>query len=186
MEFHKDLLEVKKILAGDKEAFNDLYENHFRKIYNYVYMRLGNHDDAEDLTQDVFTAVVESLENYQGRSSLICWIYSITKNILRNWFRTKKHAVHAFDADDTEFQNAFFQDRLTPLNELEYTELLHDWSAKLQSLPAEQTEVFYLKHFNGLTLKEIAKVTQKSEGSIKTTLYRTKKLLLDAPLCVNA
>ncbi|MDX1763269.1 MAG: RNA polymerase sigma factor [bacterium] len=186
MELHKDLLEVKKILSGDHEVFNDLYENHFRKIYNYVYMKLGNHNDAEDLTQDVFVAVVESLENYQGRSSIICWIFSITKNLLRNWYRNKKHAVHAFDADDTEFQNTFFQDRLTPLNELEYTELLNDWCGKLQSLPSEQSEVFYLKHFNGLSLREIAKVTQKSVGSIKTTLYRTKKLLLDATLCVNA
>jgi RNA polymerase sigma-70 factor (ECF subfamily) len=175
---HKDLEIANRILSGDREAFDSLYNTHFQKIYNYVYMKVGNHADAEDLTQDVFMAVVQSLESFEGRSSLICWIYSITKNVIRNWFRGKKHQTVSFEADDVEFHNTFFKDHHTPLNDLEFSEFLKDWSTKLSDLPTEHSEVFYLKHFNGLSLKEIAKVTAKSEGSIKTSLYRTKKLLL--------
>jgi RNA polymerase sigma-70 factor (ECF subfamily) len=174
---HKDLEIVKKILAGDREAFDSLYDLYFPKVYNYVYIKLRSRTEAEDLVQDVFVAAIESLQSYEGRSSFLCWLYSITKNLLKNWFRTKyRNNAQLMDTEDDWYLN-LHADSQTPLTQLEYREFLERWHANIENLPQENRMIFYLKHFNGMSLKEIALETDKSVGAVKTILYRTKNLL---------
>jgi len=174
---HKDLQMVTQILNGERGSFDTLYDTYFPKVYNYVYMKLRDQTEAEDLVQDVFVSVIESLESYEGRSSLLCWIFSITKNMLKNLYRTRKQNSAYFVDTDGQCSNNFHKKFQTPLDKLEYKEFLEKWHKNIDNLSQDSRMIFYLKHFNGLTIKEIAHKTDKSEGAVKTALYRTKALL---------
>lgn len=175
---NKDTELVQKILSGDREAFDSFYKTYFQKVYNSIYLQLQDHSITEDLTQEVFVSMIESLEHFEGKSSLLCWIYGITRNIVHNWFRTKKREiVHLQGSEDSYIEN-FYCESANPLTNVEYQEFLLACNNKLQKLDSESREIFLEKHFNGLSIKEIAKKSHKSPGSIKTTLYRTKMLLL--------
>jgi len=176
---HKDLQMVTRILNGERETFETLYDLYFPKVYNYVYMKLGDRTEAEDLVQDVFVSTIESLESYEGRSSLLCWIFSITKNMLKNFYRTRKQNSSCFVDADGQCRNNFHKIFQTPLDHLEYKEFLEKWHENISNLPPDSRTIFYLKHFNGLTIKEIARKTNKSVGAIKASLYRTKIALTE-------
>ena len=82
------------------------------------------------------------------------------------------------DSEENPLENVCV-DYSTPLSSIEYQEFLLACNNKLQKLDPESREIFLKKHFDGLSIKEIAKETRKTTGSIKTTLYRTKQLLLE-------
>jgi len=176
---HKDLKMVTRILNGDRKAFETLYDRHFPKVYNYVYMKLGDSVETEDLVQDIFVSAIESLESYEGRSSLLCWIFSITKNMLKNLYRTRKQSGSFFVDAEGQCRNNFHKNFQTPLDHLEYKEFLQKWQENISKLPKDSKRIFYLKHFKGLTIKEISRTTDKSVGSIKASLYRAKIILTD-------
>jgi RNA polymerase sigma-70 factor (ECF subfamily) len=71
---------VEQILKGDRKAFELLYETYFRRIYRFALRRLGDSGEAEDVTQEVFLAVIKALPYFQGTSSLLVWMFGITRN----------------------------------------------------------------------------------------------------------
>ncbi|PJF26771.1 MAG: hypothetical protein CUN53_06590, partial [Phototrophicales bacterium] len=76
--------------GGDREAFGELYERYIEKIYNYVYYRTGNHHDAEDLSERVFTRAMNHIENYTERGvPFQAWLYRIAHNLVANWHRDR-------------------------------------------------------------------------------------------------
>jgi RNA polymerase sigma factor (sigma-70 family) len=78
---------IERIREGSELHFNQLYERYFQRIYNFVYLRVRNHADAEELTQETFTAVFQSIGGYSGRSSPLGWVYGIAKNTVHNHLR---------------------------------------------------------------------------------------------------
>ena len=84
-----DRLIVEAIRSGDVEAFDSLYKSYFRRIYNFAIRRIGDPSEAEDITQEVFTAVYSCLDRFEGKSELLVWIYGITRNILNNRLRRR-------------------------------------------------------------------------------------------------
>jgi RNA polymerase sigma-70 factor (ECF subfamily) len=71
---------VEQILKGDRKAFELLYETNFRRIYRFALHRLGDAGEAEDVTQEVFLTVIKALPSFQGTSSLLVWMFGITRN----------------------------------------------------------------------------------------------------------
>ena len=72
----------------DPEAFGKLYEVYVEKIYNYVYYRIGNHHDAEDLTARVFNRALNHIANYNNKGApFAAWLYRIAHNLVANWHR---------------------------------------------------------------------------------------------------
>jgi RNA polymerase sigma-70 factor (ECF subfamily) len=169
---------VQKILSGDRESFDFLYDAYFRKIYNYVYMQLQDHEVTEDLTQDIFIAFYESLERFEGKSSLLCWIFCITKNTIHNLYRKKSREICSLQSTENNTLENFCSEAATPLANIEYQQFLLACNNSLQQLAPESREVFYKRHFEGKSIKEISEETRKTHGSIKTDLYRTKAFLL--------
>lgn len=75
------------IRAGDETAFAILYDRYFQRLYNFAYTRLRNRADAEEATQDTFTAVFRSIDGYKGTASLLSWVYGIARNTVNNQIR---------------------------------------------------------------------------------------------------
>ncbi len=177
----KDKALVSKIVSGEREAFNAFYEKHFQRVYNYIFVQVRNHPDTEDLTQEVFMAAVQSFETYLGKSSLSCWLFGITKNMVRNWIRSKQKAAAHFEPLEEGVPKYETVDSYTPLKHIEYREFLCNWREKLDNMSVQSKKIFYMKHFDGLSTKEISRKTRRSVGAVKTDLYRTRKTLLQEP-----
>lgn len=169
---------IQEILSGDREAFDSFYDSYFQRVYNYIYFQVRDHAITEDLTQEVFISITESLASFQGRSSLLCWVYSIIKNTVQNWFRKKKRDLCLLQNSEENYLENFHAESTNPLTQLEYQEFLLLCNKKFQKLTPESQDIFIKKHFHGWSIKKISNEIRKSQGAVKTDLYRTKMYLL--------
>ncbi len=166
---------------GDEVCFNQLYERYFQRIYNFIYLRVRNHADAEELTQETFAAVFRSVEGYSGRSSPLAWIYGIAKN-------TAYSALRRARAHDERIEKAGSQALHptsstwgdTPEDQLALQRYLSEIGSRLESLSDWQAEVFFLRHVENLPIGEIAERMDRSNDAIRSSLYRVKRMLVEA------
>lgn len=176
-----DLDLVDGIRRGSELHFNELYRRYFQRIYNFTYVRIRNHADTEELVQEAFTAVYSSIGNYRGRSSLLAWVYGITKNTVNNHLRRVKNQEERFEQARPRLSQA--PSRLAACDPEEqlalqrYAKAINDC---LESVTPWQAEVFVLRHLQNLPIQEIARRTCRSNDAIRSSLYRVKRLLVQA------
>ena len=90
---------VRQILSGSRDHFEMLYRVYFPRVYRFALKRLGDPGEAEDVTQEVFMTVFRSLHTYAGNSSLLVWIFGITRNKVNRRFRGVRPRFEVIDAD---------------------------------------------------------------------------------------
>lgn len=154
----------------DKEAFGELYERYVDRIYNYVYYRIGNAADAEDLTAKIFVRAMGHIANYQDQGvPFSAWLYRIAHNLVANWHRDRsRRQIIALDDIvqwHTSGENPEF-----------FTELMEDkerLSQAIRRLPADRQELLILKFVERLPNAEIGDIMGRSEGAIKSLYHRT-------------
>ena len=139
--------------------------------------------DTEETTQEVFINIFSSIDGYRGDAPLAAWIFGLTRRTLAARFRKKRHpTVPLFQEDeDVAFSSltASSAPEATPLENYEMVERANLLDNVLkQEITAEQRRLFEMHHLENMPIAEIAAATSKSEDSIKSTLYRTRKLLL--------
>lgn len=176
-----DLDLVDGIRSGSEFHFNELYRRFFQRIYNFTYVRIRNHADTEELVQEAFTAVHRSIGNYRGRSSLLAWVYGITKNTVNNHLRRAKNQEERFEQARPRLSQA--PSRLAGCDPEEQLALQRYATAIkdcLESVTPWQAEVFVLRHIENLPIQEIAQRTHRSNDAIRSSLYRVKRLLVEA------
>ncbi len=167
--------------AGSELHFNELYNRYFQRIYSFVYTRMRNHADTEEVVQETFTAVFRSFESYRGTSSLLSWIYGIAKNTLNNRLRRSKAEGQRLEALRPELLRP--PSALGDCNPEEhlsmrrYAEAVRD---RLESVSEWQSEIFAMRHLENLSIQEISDRTDRSSDSIRSSLYRVKRLLFEA------
>ena len=101
-----DLVEL--ILSGSHEHFDMLYNAYFPRVYRFALKRLHDRGEAEDVAQEVFLTLLGALPSYRGQSSLLVWIFGITRNKVNRTFRKARPVLSAMDSDsvlDVEFIN---------------------------------------------------------------------------------
>ncbi len=175
----RDLL--KRIRHGDEAAFNLLYERYFRRVYNYAYLRLRNHADTEEVVQDTFAVVFHSIDSYQGKASLISWIYGIAKNSVNNHLRrAKAHAVRVERAGPELLRTAVSMAACTPEEHLSLRRGAMALSDRLDTVTDWQAEIFVLRHVENLSIGKIAERMSRSNDAVRSSLYRVKRLLMEA------
>jgi RNA polymerase sigma-70 factor (ECF subfamily) len=158
---------VDAIKQGDTSAFDELYQSFFQRIYNFSARRLGDPAEAEDITQDVFTAVFTCIDRFEGKSDLIVWVYGITRNILNNRLR-RRGGVRLVSLDDIPEEAA---------PRAEARELLERVQEAIEALPREQRRILELRHTQRLAVRRIAEIVNRSEDAVKSSLYRTRRAL---------
>lgn len=166
---------------GDEAKFNALYERYFSRIYNFVFVRIRNHADAEELAQEIFTVVFRSADAYCGRSTPLGWIYGIAKNTVYNHLRrVRTRGERVEEAGGDVLQSASPLWRYTPEEQLEMDRYARSIQEQLSAVSEWQAEVFYLRHVENLPIREISKRTKRSSDAIRSGLYRVKRLLVEA------
>jgi RNA polymerase sigma-70 factor (ECF subfamily) len=166
--------------AGSERHFNELYGRYFQRIYSFVYTRMRNHADAEEVVQETFTAVYRSFESYRGTSSLLSWIYGIAKNTLNNSLRRSRTEGLRLDALRPEVLRppSAFGD-CTPEEHLSlrrYSEAIRE---RLEHISDWQCEIFAMRHLHNLSIREISEQTARSSDAVRSSLYRVKRLLYE-------
>lgn len=162
------ILEVKQ---GSHDAFRVLVQTYMRQAYDVAYSILGDHDDADDVAQEAFVKVHGSLSTFRGDAAFGTWLFRIVKNCalnrLRQRKRNQKRDVELAIADtEMVFINA-------GIARVEDSRLYVERA--LHELPTLQRAVVMLRHINGLSTRQVSKILDCSEGTVKTHLQRGLK-----------
>jgi RNA polymerase sigma-70 factor (ECF subfamily) len=172
---------VEGLREGSELHFNELYRRYYQRIYNFTYTRARNHADTEELVQEAFTAVLGSIGAYRGRSSLLAWIYGIAKNTVNNHLRrARAHEERLERARPSLVHGTSPLASCTPEEQLTMRRYADTINARLDRISPWQVEVFVLRHFKNLPIGEIARRTSRSNDAIRSSLYRVKRLLIEA------
>ncbi len=166
---NEDIL-IARAVQGDREAFGELYERYVDRIYSYVYYRVGNPHDAEDLTARVFFRAMRHIERYDHRGvPFSAWLYRIAHNLVANWYRDNNRRQE-IALDDMVFTYAAGEHpEVLVMEQEEREELL----AIIRTLPEDRQQLLYLKFGARLSNAEIAAVLGRTEGAVKSLYHRT-------------
>ncbi len=170
----------------DPEAFGQLYELYVDKIYTYIYYRLGNSQDAEDLTAKVFYRALNHIPHYHHKGvPFAAWLYRIAHNLVVNWRRDhQRRPVVALD--DLTFSGDGQETPHRAAERSNETEILLE---AIQRLPRERQQLLLLKFVERMSNAEIGEIMGRSEGAIKSLYHRTlvslKELLAEHENLVN-
>ncbi len=154
----------------DADAFGILYERYVNRIYNYVFHRVGNVEDAEDLTSRVFYNAYSHLDSYQEQGvPFTAWLYRIAHNLVANWHRDRGRRP-LVSIDDVVLSSPAHQ-HPEPLAEQE--EANRQLAEAVKHLDPLRRELLILKVTEELSNAEIGAILGKSEGAIKSLYHRT-------------
>jgi RNA polymerase sigma-70 factor (ECF subfamily) len=172
---------VRRCLAGDAAAWEEIVQRYHRRIYNLCYRFAGSSDEAQDLTQDVFIKMYRTLKSYDvERGALMTWVTTIARNLLVDHFRKSKQEriTDSLDALPSEHENANplmdqIQDKGPApdagVSTRETKEMVH---RSLQKLSPELREAVILRDLQDMDYREIAMVLKVPEGTVKSRINR--------------
>ena len=172
---------VRRCMAGDAAAWEEIVQSYNRRIYNICYRFAGSGDDAEDLTQEVFIKMYRTLSSYDpSKGAFVTWVTTITRNLLVDHFRKTKQdrITDSIDAAQSEHEDAQplsqqIQDQSAApdahVRSREVSETVH---AALGKLSPELREAVILRDLQDMDYKEIAAVLKVPEGTVKSRINR--------------
>ena len=172
---------VRRCLAGDAAAWEEIVRLHNRRIYNLCYRFTNSPDDAQDLTQDVFIRIYRTLNSYDvGKGAFTTWLTTLTRNLLVDHFRRSKQdrITDSIDASLREEDDSLsLSDRLedpkpSPDDRLASKEAQKMVQLALARLSPELREAVILRDLQDMDYKEIAQVLQVPEGTVKSRISR--------------
>ncbi len=172
---------VRRCIAGDAVAWDEIVQRYHRRIYNICYRFAGSAEDAQDLSQEVFIRMYRTLNSYDvGRGAFMTWVTTLTRNLLVDHFRKTKHdrLTDSLDASASNDPDAMpLSDRIpdegpapdTGVQSRETRDAVHQ---ALQKLSPELREAVILRDLQDMDYREIATVLKVPEGTVKSRINR--------------
>jgi RNA polymerase sigma-70 factor, ECF subfamily len=166
-----DQILLERAIQGDAEAFGDLYERHLDEILRYVFYRVANRFEAEDLTETVFLKAWEALPRFaSSKVNLRAWLYRIAHNVVIDHYRARKTTL---DVSDVLLRD----EHPLPEQRVQAREQNQQLALALQSLNANLQNVIICRFINGLSHSETAQIMGMHEGHVRVLQYRALKKL---------
>jgi RNA polymerase sigma-70 factor (ECF subfamily) len=163
---------IEQCLSGDQEAWEQIVRQHWRKVFNVAYKFVGKHDEAEDLTQDIFLKIFKALGTFDRRANFQTWIISISRNLCIDHYRSvrkeRQTIAREIDAGDLHPASA---DR-GPHAVAEHQDLRAMLRQALETLPATLRTAVVLRDLQELSYQEIAERLGLPEGTVKSRINR--------------
>ncbi|MFD2370272.1 RNA polymerase sigma factor [Brevibacillus sp. GCM10020057] len=159
-----------------EKQFTIIYEAYYRDVYHFFYCFTGNQNDAEDLTQEAFLQVISSLPRFEGRSHIKTWLFAISKNIARSWYRKRKFFQVFLDPFLSGLEGVDGR----PESELMAKENSNEVLNALRKLKATHRMVFILRCVKDCSVRETAEILKCSEAKVKVDYHRACKMLAKA------
>lgn len=155
---------VRLTQQNDTDAFGELYERYYSRIYSYISLRVGSGPEAEDLAEGVFLRALEKIHSFEWRGQpFITWLFRIARNLVIDHLR----AHHRRVTSPLEDMSGLASTNLGPLEILEKKLTRDDLIWAISQLTEAQRQVIALKFAGGLSNAEAARVLNKSEGAVK-------------------
>ena len=162
---------------GKEMAFNELYKRYSKKIHFFFYQKLYfDSEKAADFVHDLFLKIIENPNQFDSNRKFKSWIYAVASNMCKNEYRRNElRGKKQTEFDFNELKSVANQRRLT--NDFDIS-LFKKWlSIFLTEMDENQSITFILRYDQEYSIKEIAEITESSEGTVKSRLfYTTKKL----------
>ena len=168
---------VKKTLAGNKKAFESIIEQHQRLVSHIVFRMIQNASDREDICQDVFLKVYQNLRGFQFEAKLSTWIARIAYNTCLSYL--EKRRVPLFDDLTTQEQTIETVSgcSVRPDEIIEGREVFSLLQNEIEKMPVHYRTIVTLYHLDQISYKEIGEMMELPEGTVKSYLFRARKLL---------
>ena len=166
---------VAQVLAGHKDVFGDLVERHSRSLFRVAYRLLGNEEDADEAVQETFLKAYKALERFEQRANFGTWIYRIAINCSLD-MRQKKMPGRAVQiAEEPEPESNEVQvaaEGVTAEQVVFGQQISHKIQKAMSQLTQTERTAFVLRHMEGKSIEEIAKVLGLKENSTKNSIFR--------------
>ncbi len=170
--------EILALQQGDRAAFQRLVGTYSEKIYRLALSILQHQEDAEDVTQDVFTTVYSSIAQFKQDAKLSTWMYRITVNKCQELIRRKSRKKRfGFMTSLDQLESTKTSDFMHPGVELENKERAAILFKAINRLPENQRLAFTMHKLEGIPYDEIAQILNVTLASIESLLYRAKQQL---------
>jgi RNA polymerase sigma-70 factor (ECF subfamily) len=163
---------IQRCLAGDQGAWEEIVRQHWRRVFNIAYKFTGRHDEAEDLTQDVFLKIFKSLKTFDRRANFQTWLVSVSRNLCIDHYRSVRKERETIDRDIDAGEltpSAPGQSAYAALEARDRVGLLR---RALAELPPTLRTAVMLRDIQELSYQEIADQLHLPEGTVKSRINR--------------
>jgi len=160
-----DEIRIIKAARQDPKVFGELYKLYVEQVFRYLFSRIGNVHEAEDVTAQTFLAAFESFDKFRQDGHFASWLFGIARNKAMDHFRRPDHSSHM----DGSSEIAVEDNTLARMIKTEQEEAL---SKLIQTLPEEDRELLRLRFLADMSYPEIARFLHRNEDAVKKTTYR--------------
>jgi len=156
------------------EAFSQLYEDNYPKIFGYILNRVANVEIAQDITSETFFKALKGIKSFKWKNiSFSCWLYRIASNEIANYFRTGKYRPACLDEIAEPATRHTPHDQVIEAErQFQLQKDLIDLNKIISQLPIKYQQVVSLKFFEKKKIEEICQILGKKEGTIKSLIHR--------------
>ena len=171
-----DLDLVRDFRSGSVESFNEIVRRYREKVYWIARRVVGTHDDADDVVQEVFVRVYDSLKRFRGDSNFYTWLYRISVNVSLSAIRAKR--IKNFVRSEEVVEHLVSDEELADDKILrdEYEKVLKQ---AIDRLPPKQKTTFVMRYYEEMEFEEMSKVLNKSVGGLKANYFHAVRKIRD-------
>jgi len=163
---------IQRCLNGDQLAWEQIVKTYWRKVFNVAYKFVGKHDEAEDLTQDIFLKIFKSLDTFDRRANFQTWLISISRNLCIDHYRSVRKERETIDRDVDAGELAPATAEPGPVAALEQRDRVMLLKQALSTLPDTLRTAVLMRDIQELSYQEIADQLRLPEGTVKSRINR--------------
>ena len=168
---------IQRCLRGDQAAWERIVRLHWRRVFNVAYKFVGKHDEAEDLTQEIFIKIFKSLGTFDRRANFQTWLVSVSRNLCIDHYRSVRKERQTIDRDVDANELAPAAAEPGPIAALEQRDRITLLREALASLPDTLRTAVVMRDIQELTYQEIAERLKLPEGTVKSRINRGRNEL---------
>jgi len=172
---------IKRVLSGEKNAFETIVQKYQRSLFNYISRTVGERELALDFTQEVFIKTYASLRSFRSEYKFTTWLFKIASNTIIDYWRKKKiDAVsidQSRDTNSTSLPQQIADKGRSITNQFELQELRSRIEDELEDIPINLRELFVWRHINEFSYEEIAEIKKMPVGTVKNRVFQAKEMI---------
>jgi RNA polymerase sigma factor (sigma-70 family) len=163
---------IQRCLTGDQIAWEQIVRQYRRKVFNVAYKFVGKHDEAEDLTQDIFLKIFKSLDTFDRRANFQTWLISISRNLCIDHYRSVRKERETIDREVDAADLAPATPEPGPVAALEQRDRVALLKQAMSALPESLRTAVLMRDIQELSYQEIADRLRLPEGTVKSRINR--------------
>jgi RNA polymerase sigma factor (sigma-70 family) len=163
---------IQRCLSGDQHAWEEIVRTHWRKVFNVAYKFVGKHEEAEDLTQDIFLKIFKSLDTFDRRANFQTWLISVSRNLCIDHYRSVRKERETIDRDVDAGELSPISAEVSPHAALEQRDRVTLLREAMQGLAPSLRTAVLMRDIQELSYQEIADRLRLPEGTVKSRINR--------------